>query len=375
MPASTETVAAAAPRQALELSSFLTPRALAIRQASIDATNGRSPIEIVGLSEQMDALLVKLDKFRKYNEPVLITGESGVGKEWFARAVHLLSPRRARPLVTVNCPQFQEGNLTVSELFGHTKGSFTGAVADRRGAFEEAQGGVLFLDEVGDLHSLAQAMLLRAIAYGEYKPLGTDRSRIADVRVVAATNRDLNQLVMVNQFRYDLLCRLWYFHLAIPPLRERGDDWRLLLDFYLSRLAGHHGVEKRFSASAMRLLENYRWPGNVRQLIGIVTMGYAMADGDLIEPGDFASELEKYGPVDDNIDSLYDRVVGGASFWDAVYEPFMNRDLNRTQVKQFIRRGLGNAENNYRRLLEMLRLPASDYQRFMDFLRHHELKP
>jgi transcriptional regulator with GAF, ATPase, and Fis domain len=375
MPASTVPDPAAATRQEPELSGFFSPRALALRQASIDATSGRSPIEIVGQSEAMATLLAKLDKFRKYNEPVLITGESGVGKEWFARAVHLLSPRRPRPLVTVNCPQFQEGNLTVSELFGHTKGSFTGAVADRRGAFEEAQGGVLFLDEVGDLHPLAQAMLLRAIAYGEYKPLGTDRSRTADVRVVAATNRDLNQLVMVNQFRYDLLCRLWYFHLAVPPLRERGDDWRLLLDFYLSRLAGHHGVEKRFAPSAMRLLENYRWPGNVRQLISVVTMGYAMADGDVIEPGDFASELEKYGRPDDNMDSLYDRVLGGASFWDAVYEPFMNRDLNRTQVKQFVRRGLGNAENNYRRLLDLLRLPASDYQRFMDFLRHHELKP
>jgi transcriptional regulator with GAF, ATPase, and Fis domain len=359
----------------LEPSRFLTERALALRQASVEVSGGRAPVEIVGLSEPMDALLVKLDKIRKYNEPVLITGESGVGKEWFARSVHLLSPRRPRPLVTVNCPQFQEGNLTVSELFGHTKGSFTGAVADRRGAFEEAQGGVLFLDEVGDLHPLAQAMLLRAIALGEYKPLGSDRSRTADVRVVAATNRDLNQLVLVNQFRYDLLCRLWYFHLSIPPLRERGDDWRLLMEFYLYRLAAHHGVEKRFSPAALRILENYKWPGNVRQLIGVVTMGYAMADSDVIEPSDFASEMEKYGRPGDDMDSLYERVLGGATFWEAVYEPFMNRDLNRTQVKAFIRRGLGNADNNYRRLLDLLQLPASDYQRFMDFLRHHELKP
>lgn len=375
MPTSIATPPASQPRQLLEPGHFLSARALALRQASVEVSGGRRPIEIVGVSEALEALLVKLDKIGKYNEPVLITGESGVGKEWFAHAVQLLSPRRSRPLVTVNCPQFQEGNLTVSELFGHTRGSFTGAVADRRGAFEEAQGGVLFLDEVGDLHPLAQAMLLRAIAYGEYKPLGTDRSRTADVRVVAATNRDLNQLVLVNQFRYDLLCRLWYFHLAIPPLRERGDDWRLLLEFYLVRLALHHGVEKRFSASAMRILENYRWPGNVRQLIGVVTMGYAMADGDVIEPGDFVSEMEKYGRPDENLDSLYDRVRSGASFWDAVHEPFMNRDLNRTQVRAFIRRGLGNAENNYRRLLELLQLPASDYQRFMDFLRHHELKP
>jgi DNA-binding NtrC family response regulator len=125
----------------------------------------------------------------------------------------------------------------------------------------------------------------------------------------------------------------------------------------------------------VKVLENYRWPGNVRQLIGIVTMGYAMADGDVIEASDFASEMEKYGRPGDDMDSLYDRVLGGASFWDAVYEPFMNRDLNRSQIKAFIRRGLGNADNNYRRLLDLLQLPASDYQRFMDFLRHHDLKP
>ncbi|MEX2271276.1 MAG: sigma 54-interacting transcriptional regulator [Vicinamibacterales bacterium] len=375
MPTLTASRSGPDPGQLLEPGRFLTARALALRQAAIEVSGDRHAIEIVGQSAPIEALLVKLDKIRRYSEPVLITGESGVGKEWFARAVHLLSPRRSRPLVTVNCPQFQEGNLTVSELFGHTKGSFTGAVADRRGAFEEAQGGVLFLDEVGDLHPLAQAMLLRAIATGEYKPLGADRARMADVRVVAATNRNLNQLVLVNQFRYDLLCRLWYFHIAVPPLRERGDDWRLLLDFYLCRLATRHGVEKRFSPGAMQVLENYRWPGNVRQLIGVVTMGYAMADGDVIETGDFASELEKHGTPSVDGDLLYDRVLGGVSFWAAVYEPFMNRDLSRSQVKAFIRRGLGSADNNYRRLLDLLGLPAADYQRFMDFLRHHELKP
>lgn len=375
MPTATSFLSAADPGYLLEPGRYLTDRALALRQASVAASRDCTPIEIVGRSPGVEALLVKLEKIRRYNEPVLITGESGVGKEWFARAVHLLGPRCTRPLVTVNCPQFQEGNLTVSELFGHIKGSFTGAVADRRGAFEEAQGSVLFLDEVGDLHPLAQAMLLRAIATGEYKPLGADRARTADVRVVAATNRDLNQLVLVNQFRYDLLCRLWYFHLAVPPLRERGDDWRLLLDFYLHRLAAHHGVAKRFSPSAMKVLENYRWPGNVRQLIGIVTMGYAMADGDVIEEQDFASEMEKYGRAGDDMGLLYERVLAGASFWDAVYEPFMNRDLNRAQVKTFIRRALAAADDNYRRLIDLLQLPASDYQRFMDFLRHHDLKP
>ena len=151
-------------------------------------------------------------------------------------------------------------------------------MADRKGAFEEADGGVIFLDEIGDLHASAQAMLLRALATGEFRPVGATRPRTVDVRVVSATNRPLNQLVMTNQFRYDLLFRLRQFHIAMPPLRERGDDWRLLADYWLARLARQYGVAKRFSAASMRVLERCQWPGNVRQLIGVVKTGYAMAD-------------------------------------------------------------------------------------------------
>src|SRR5206468_7016675 len=148
---------------------------------------------MVGISEPFQALLGKLEKVARFREPVLVTGESGVGKEGVAQALYLLSQQTmGRPYVAVNCPQFQEDNLTVSELFGHAKGSFTGALTDRRGAFEEADGGVLFLDEVGDLHLTAQAMLLRTLQTGEFKPLGAARSRLADVRVVSATNRSLN---------------------------------------------------------------------------------------------------------------------------------------------------------------------------------------
>jgi DNA-binding NtrC family response regulator len=355
---------------------FLTERALHLRQLSVEQWGEEHAIEMVGFCPQMVELQTKLDKIGRYREPVLITGESGVGKEWFATAVYLLSNRRGRPLISVNCPQFQQGDLTVSELFGHTKGSFTGAIADRRGAFEEADGGVAFLDEVGDLHVGAQAMLLRALATGEYKPLGATRPRTADVRVVAATNRNLNQLVLVNQFRQDLLFRLWQFHLAVPALRERGNDWRVILEYYLLRLCRRHGVEKRFSTSAMKMLENYQWPGNVRQLISIVTVGYAMADGDTIETADFVSEIEKHNQPGDSADTFFERIATDTKgFWELVYQPFINRDLNRAQVKAIIRRGLAASEGNYRRLLDLLHLPTTDYQRFMDFLRHHDLKP
>jgi DNA-binding NtrC family response regulator len=361
-------------------SPFLSEPAQRLRALSVERFGPDRAIELVGHAPALVEALVKLEKIGRYREPVLITGESGSGKELFASAVYLFGATKGRPFVPVNCPQYQEGNLTVSELFGHTRGSFTGAVADRKGAFEEADGGVIFLDEIADLHQSAQVMLLRALSTGEFRPVGASRSRNVDVRVVSATNRPLNQLVMTNQFRYDLLFRLRQFHLAIPPLRERGEDWRVLAEFWLGRLADTYGVAKRFSAASMRVLENYEWPGNVRQLIGIVKTGYAMADTTAIEPGDFAMHLEGGDPMSEGVPSegpsLYDRVVNqGADFWGTVYEAFMNRDLNRSQVKGVIRNGLATAGGNYRRLLELLRLPSSDYQRFMDFLRHHDLKP
>jgi len=357
----------------------LCPPAQRLRALSIERLGADRAIELVGLAPSLNDALSKLEKVARYREPVLITGESGSGKEFFAQAVHLFGGVRQSPFVPVNCPQYQEGNLTVSELFGHTRGSFTGAIADRKGAFEEADGGVIFLDEIADLHASAQVMLLRALATGEFRPVGATRSRNVDVRVVSATNRPLNQLVMQNQFRYDLLFRLRQFHIAIPPLRERGDDWRLLADYWLARLAQQYGVAKRFSAASMRVLERSPWPGNVRQLIGVVKTGYAMADSSTIEPDDFALQLEESEPGSASSadgPSPYERVVDqGEEFWATVYEAFMNRDLNRSQVKAVIKSGLTAAGGNYRKVLELFRLPASDYQRFMDFLRHHDLKP
>ena len=155
----------------------LCPPAMRLRALSIDRLGADRVIELVGLAPCLNDALSKLEKIAKYREPVLLTGESGAGKEFFAQAVHLFGGARQAPFVPVNCPQYQEGNLTVSELFGHTRGSFTGAVADRKGAFEEADGGVIFLDEIADLHASAQVMLLRALATGEFRPVGATRSR------------------------------------------------------------------------------------------------------------------------------------------------------------------------------------------------------
>jgi DNA-binding NtrC family response regulator len=346
-----------------------------IRERSIAVGGEHQAVDLIGLSPTFVDALTKLEKISRYEEPVLITGESGVGKEPFARTLHVLGHPEG-PYVPVNCPQYQEGSLTVSELFGHVKGSFTGATSDHRGAFEQAHGGVIFLDEIGDLPPSVQAMLLRTLSTGEFRPLGSSGSRSARARVVSATNRPLNLLVMAGGFRYDLFFRLRYFHLAIPPLRQRGDDWRLILDHWLHRLQRQYGVAKHFSSEALAMLADYDWPGNVRQLIGLVTTGYVMADGISIGLHDVESLLDRSDGSQDGADSRYSRVVdGGDDFWKVVYQPFLDRELNRGQVRAIIRRGLAASHGSYRRLLELLHLTSSDYQRFMDFLRHHDLKP
>jgi transcriptional regulator with GAF, ATPase, and Fis domain len=348
-----------------------------IRELSIETWGADRAVEIVGHSPGVTNALVAVEKVAPFNEPVLITGETGTGKEGLAQALYLIGNRRGFPMVFVNCPQYLEGNLTVSELFGHKRGSFTGATSDRKGCFETADGGVIFLDEIGDLHMSAQVMLLRALAQGEFQPLGSDVTKKVNVRVVAATNRPLTEIG--TAFRNDLFFRLRYFLLKLPPLRERGDDWRLLIERTLQRLHAKYGVSKRFSPAALALLEPYPWPGNVRELVSLVTAGYALADGVLIEPHDIVSHLVGLdgrageGRVEDD---LYRRiVVDGQSFWHAVYAPYMERTLNRNQVRAVIQRGLLEGGGSYRNLLDVFHLGSDDYQRFMDFLRHQQLKP
>jgi len=350
-----------------------------VRRTSIARYGATREVIMVGQSPAYVEGLRKAQKVAAFQEPVLVLGESGVGKESVAQAIHLLGPRSHKPMVSVNCPQYQEGNLTVSELFGHKRGSFTGAAADRQGCFETANGGVIFLDEIGDLHIQAQVMFLRALATGEFQPLGADYTRQVNCRVVAATNRALHDLMVGEEFRHDLFFRLQYFVLKIPPLRERGNDWYLLADHFLDSLSKKYGVCKKFSEDSLRVLESYSWPGNIRELQSLTTTAYAMSDGDRIEPEDFVAAMQKgrsQDPVDRNGQiGLFERVTSGGNFWDEVHKPFLQRELNRAQVREFIRRGLEESSGSYRRLLDIIGVDEADYQRFMDFLRHHRLKP
>ncbi len=227
--------------------------------------------EILGHSPAIQRLLHELDVVADSDLPVLLLGETGVGKELFARRLHGQSRRRAQRLVHVNCAALPE-SLAESELFGHRKGAFSGAASDRGGRFEAADGGTLFLDEVGELPATVQAKLLRALQNGEIQRLGADEPRRVDVRIVAATNRRLRDAVREGRFRADLYHRLSVYPVSIPPLRERGNDVLLLAGYFLELNRARLGLRSlRLSPAAERALGAYQWPGNVRELEHVIS--------------------------------------------------------------------------------------------------------
>ena len=232
---------------------------------------GAGEMEIVGESPALKRLLHELSVVAASELPVLLLGETGVGKELFARLLHHQSPRRARPLVHVNCAALPE-SLAESELFGHVRGAFSGAVSDRAGRFEAAEGGTLFLDEVGELPLSVQAKLLRTLQNGEIQRLGADRPRSVHVRVIAATNRNLREQVASGAFRADLYHRLSVYPVPIPPLRERGNDVLVLAGRFLELNRARLGLRSlRLSPDAQAALRRYRWPGNVRELEHVIS--------------------------------------------------------------------------------------------------------
>jgi transcriptional regulator with GAF, ATPase, and Fis domain len=358
--------------------------AATVRTRSAERWGETRATAIVGRHPSIMAALDRAARFARSESPVLINGETGTGKELFARAIYLLSPRNTGPFLTVNCAQYQEGQLLASELFGHRRGSFTGAVGDHRGLFEAADGGVVFLDEVGELSAQAQAMLLRLLSEGEIVPVGETRCRRVDVRVVVATNRNLKEMVEAGRFRADLYYRLRFLHLTIPPVRERGDDWELLLGHYLERLAGPGRPRKRLSDQALALLSRHDWPGNVREIRGLADTGVLLSDGPVIEPRHFAEALEEIArarqiaavPSPTVSRQVFVRLINrDGSFWELVHQPYLERDLNRLEVREVIALGLRHTRGSYKDLLGAFGIAHPDYLKFMDFLRHHQLKP
>ena len=240
---------------------------------------------VVGASAGMREIFASLEKVSPSELTVLITGETGTGKELIARGIHNASPRRNRPFVVLDCGSIPR-DLIESTLFGHEKGSFTGAVGQHRGCFEQAQGGTIFLDEIGELDIGLQPKLLRVLEQREIKRVGGDKTIKVDVRVLAATNRDLRAVVTAGHFRADLYFRLSVVHVELPPLREGRDDVPSLVQHFLREVASRRGVSLSFGQDAMSALVSHSWPGNVRELRNVVERAAALSDGPVITRAD-----------------------------------------------------------------------------------------
>ncbi len=248
--------------------------------------DGGGPDGLVGNSPGMREVSRLIDAVAYSSATVLVTGESGTGKELVARALHARSPRRSHPFVALNCGALTE-TLLESELFGHVKGAFTGAQRDQKGLFDAADGGTIFLDEIGDIPAPTQVRLLRVLQEGEFKRVGTAESVRVDVRVIAATHRELPKLVKTGKFREDLFYRLNVINIPLPALRERIEDVPLLAHHFLRRYADRLGKKVRAVVpEALELLGGYRWPGNVRELENAIERAVVLCRGDCVLPSD-----------------------------------------------------------------------------------------
>jgi DNA-binding NtrC family response regulator len=342
------------------------------------------PVSLVGMSPVMREIEDEIGCASRSNAKILITGESGVGKEVVARLIHQRSERAHSPLVTINCAGVPD-TLLESELFGHMRGAFTDAYRDKRGWLDQAHGGTIFMDEVGEMSLRMQALLLRFLETGEIQRVGSDRvNSKVDVRVIAATNRDLMSRIADKSFREDLYYRLNVIHLAIPALRERKDDVEPLFTHFCRLYSQRHKIPQPIITSeAMERLVTYRWPGNVRELKNVAERVVVRTRSGIINPSDLPREINNAcvsvpaapqtvrGKRTSEL-MLERMFTGGESFWTVVYEPFMSRDLTREDLRAIITAGLEQTRGNYKALVQSFNLEQSDYKRFLNFLRKYQ---
>ncbi len=338
---------------------------------------------LVGASKAMIQLHEEIERIARSDAKVLITGESGVGKELVARAVHQSSPRAARNFIAVNCAGLPE-TLLESELFGHVKGSFTGAYRDKPGKLELADRGTIFLDEVGEMTPRMQGLLLRFLETGELQKVGIDRSvSVADVRVIAATNRNLADMIAQGAFREDLFYRLNVINLWVPPLRERREDIPPLVDFFLKRALSRNGhVVRAVSPEVMSAFSAYSWPGNVRELENAVERMVVTGRSEVLTIDDVPAEIKagrggEMRPRKERrrtvADDLYKRLVQDQEcFWNVVYPLYMRREITRDNVRDLVRKGLEETRGNYKIVAKLFNMDIRDYKKFLNFLRKHD---
>jgi len=348
--------------------------------------------EMLGDSAEMATLRIQIAAAARTSAKVLIGGETGVGKEIAARQLHEQSAYRLKPFVAVNCSGVPE-TLLESELFGHTRGSFTGAYRDKPGFIRQASGGTLFLDELGEMSLRMQGVLLRFTETGEVQPVGADTpTQHVKVRLITATNRDLREQIAAGAFREDLYYRLNVIQIHIPALRERRDDVSILMQHYLERAAATFAVPvPELAPDVWQLLGAYGWPGNIRELRNVAER-LALRDARrILRPDDLPIELRGgtvstvaartatplpeaaapapgSAPISRAADELWHRMANGEDFWTVVHKAYKARELARHDLASIIDRGLLETRGSYRALLKVFHLPSTDYKRFHAFL-------
>ena len=350
------------------------------RLSSGDVMHDR-PEPLIGASVAIRTVQEELEYAAQSDAKILLTGESGAGKEVVARLIHQKSRRSHNALVTMNCAGVPD-SLLESELFGHVRGSFTGAFRDRAGLLEVANGGTIFMDEVGEMSPRMQALLLRFLEGGEVQRVGAERrSAPVDVRVIAATNRKLLDRIAEGAFREDLYYRLNVIHIPIPALRERREDVPLLLRHFFQQHSARYGVPvPEIAPEAMARLTSYDWPGNVRELRNVAERLMLRPQTGAISVRELPSGLSAPQlsivpqPAEPSVaHAMFEQMVrGGESFWTVVYPAFMARDMRRAELRQIVSRGLEHTRGNYKILVELFNMPATDYKRFLNFLRKYE---
>jgi two-component system response regulator AtoC len=339
--------------------------------------------QLIGTSAVIVELAQEIDRVSKSDAKVLITGESGVGKELVAHAIHARSARANRAMVAMNCAGLPE-TLLESELFGHVKGSFTGAYRDKQGKLEIADGGTIFLDEVAEMTLRMQGLLLRFMETGEIQKVGADRAvgRV-NVRVIAATNRSLRDMITEGTFREDLFYRLNVIHLTVPPLRERREDIAQLIDHFLQQFTRNNGSPvTQLAPETIKLLTDYTWPGNVRELENVIERLVVTGRNDVVTPDELPMEIRMHQGVGVRpkrerrrtvADDLFKKLVEEReSFWTAVYPLYMQREITRGNMRDLVRKGLEEARGNYKIVARMFNMEPRDYKRFLNFLRKHD---
>jgi DNA-binding NtrC family response regulator len=337
-----------------------------------------TPVRLIGVSAAIRAVEEEIGYAARSDAKVLVTGESGAGKEVVARLIHQGSNRRHGPLVTINCAGFPD-TLLESELFGHVKGSFTDAHADKGGWLQAAHGGTIFMDEVGEMSLRMQALLLRFLETGEIQRLGANRLPRIDDRVITATHRSLAKQVAEKLFREDLYYRLNVINITVPPLRERREDIFVLLQHFLELAADADQTPiPQVTRSAMKHLMAYDWPGNVRELRNVAERVVARSQNGLVDVDQLPEEVvePRESAVRDQalgaVDVLFQALVSHqASFWPDIHARYMARDLNRHEIRTLIGLGLEHTRGSYKMLVSCFNMPPGDYKRFLTFLHKH----